>query len=66
MKTLYGHLASADVKRGRSVKRGDVLGKMGNTGRSTGTHLHYSVSVDGRYVDPQDYIWDRPFRALRL
>ena len=66
VKTLYGHLASAEVKRGRSIKRGDVLGKMGNTGRSTGTHLHYSVSVDGRYVDPQDYIWDRPFRALRL
>lgn len=66
VKTLYGHLATAEVRSGRHVKRGDVIGRMGNTGRSTGTHLHYSVSDAGRYVDPQDYIWDRPFRALTL
>jgi murein DD-endopeptidase MepM/ murein hydrolase activator NlpD len=66
MHTIYGHLASAAVKAGKRVKRGEVIGYMGNTGRSTGTHLHYSVSVGGKYVDPQDYIWDRPFKTLTL
>jgi murein DD-endopeptidase MepM/ murein hydrolase activator NlpD len=66
IKTLYGHLAAAKVESGARVKRGQVIGIMGNTGRSTGTHLHYSVSVDGKYVDPQDYIWDRPFHRLKL
>jgi len=66
IKTIYGHLASAAVKAGKKVKRGEVIGHMGNSGRSTGTHLHYSVSIDGRYVDPQDYIWDRPFKTLTL
>jgi len=66
IKTIFGHLASTAVKAGKRVKRGDVIGHMGNSGRSTGTHLHYSVSVDGRYVDPLDYIWDRPFTTLKL
>ncbi|MEW6487938.1 MAG: M23 family metallopeptidase [Thermodesulfobacteriota bacterium] len=66
VQTIYGHMASAAVKAGKRVKRGEVIGHMGNTGRSTGTHLHYSVSVGGKYVDPQDYIWDRPFRTLKL
>ncbi len=66
IKTLYGHMAALAVKTGQAVKRGDVLGYMGNSGRSTGTHVHYSVSVDGKYVDPQDYILDRPFRTLKL
>lgn len=66
IQTIFGHMASAKVKTGGRVKRGDVIGHMGNTGRSTGTHLHYSVTVSGKYVDPQDYIWDRPFKTLRL
>lgn len=66
VQTIYGHMASAAVKSGKRVKRGDVIGYMGNTGRSTGTHLHYSVRVGGKYVDPQDYIWDRPFKTLKL
>ncbi len=66
VKTLYGHLASLDVKRGQKVRRGDQIGLMGNTGRSTGTHLHYSVSVNGQYRDPLDFVWDRPFRTLKL
>ena len=66
IKTLYGHLESVAVKTGAKVKRGDVIGYMGNTGRSTGTHLHYSVAVNDKYVDPQDFIWDRPFRTLTL
>jgi murein DD-endopeptidase MepM/ murein hydrolase activator NlpD len=66
IKTLYGHLASAAVKKRQKVKRGDVIGYMGNTGRSTGTHLHYSVAVNGKYVHPLDFVWDRPFRTLKL
>ncbi|GAB4256838.1 MAG: M23 family metallopeptidase [Deferrisomatales bacterium] len=66
IKTLYGHLDSAAVERGQEVERGAVIGYMGNTGRSTGTHLHYGVSVDGKYVDPLDFVWDRPFRSLKL
>jgi murein DD-endopeptidase MepM/ murein hydrolase activator NlpD len=66
IKTLYGHLATVSVASGDRVKRGDRIGTMGNTGRSTGTHLHYSVSVAGKYVDPLDYIWDRPFHRLNL
>jgi murein DD-endopeptidase MepM/ murein hydrolase activator NlpD len=66
IRTIFGHLAAATVKAGRRIKRGEVIGFMGNSGRSTGTHLHYSVSVSGRYVDPLDYVWDRPFTTLRL
>lgn len=66
IKTLYGHLAVASVKTGQTVKRGDVIGIMGNTGRSTGTHLHYGILVDGKYVNPLDFVWDRPFKSLNL
>jgi len=64
--TVYGHMASAAVKRGQAVKRGDVIGYMGNTGRSTGTHLHYSVLRRKRFVNPINFIWDRFNNALAL
>jgi len=66
IKTLYGHLAVASVKAGQTIKRGDVIGIMGNTGRSTGTHLHYGVVVDGKYVNPLDFVWDRSLESLTL
>ena len=66
IKTLYGHLAAAAVKVGQTVKRGDVIGYMGNTGRSTGTHLHYGVLVDNKYVNPLDFVWNRPFKSFSL
>jgi len=56
--TTYGHLAKRLVKRGEKVSRGAEIAKMGNTGRSTGTHLHYAVIKDGRYLNPAEYIWD--------
>lgn len=56
--TRYGHLSQIDVKPGQRVKRGDVIGRVGNTGRSTGPHLHYEVRVDGQPVDPLAYILD--------
>lgn len=54
--SLYGHLKGAVVKTGDSVKRGDIIGYMGNSGRSTGPHLHYTVLKYGKDVNPLDYI----------
>jgi murein DD-endopeptidase MepM/ murein hydrolase activator NlpD len=56
--TRYGHLSRLDVRPGQRVKRGDVVGRVGNTGRSTGPHLHYEVRVDGEPVNPIAYILD--------
>ena len=54
--TLYAHLAKISVKVGQSVKRGDVLGAMGSTGRSTGTHLHFEIRTSGGNVNPLSYL----------
>ena len=54
--TRYGHLGKALKKRGDNVKRGDVIALMGNTGRSTGPHLHYEVHLNGVPVNPEKYI----------
>lgn len=56
--TRYGHMSRIDVRPGQRVKRGDVVGRVGNTGRSTGYHLHYEVRVDGAPVNPLAYILD--------
>ncbi len=58
MRTIYGHMDKLKVKTGQSVKRGEVLGWVGNTGLSTGPHLHYEVEVSGTAVDPLKYIID--------
>ena len=52
IQTRYGHLSRASVRAGDRVSRGDVIGYMGSTGRSTGSHLHYEVRIDGRAVNP--------------
>lgn len=54
--TLYGHLSQIDVKEGQKVKAGDVIGRVGSTGRSTGPHLHYEVIKDNRPVNPLDFL----------
>lgn len=54
--TLYAHLSEIRVKEGQTISRGDRIGDMGNTGRSTGNHLHYEVRVDGKPVNPMIYI----------
>lgn len=54
--TRYGHLSKIMVKSGQSVKRGDVIGKVGSTGRSTGPHLHYEVRNKGNARNPQPFM----------
>ena len=56
--TRYGHLSRIDVRAGAQIARGDRLGLVGTTGRSTGPHLHYEVVVDGKHVNPLEYILD--------
>jgi murein DD-endopeptidase MepM/ murein hydrolase activator NlpD len=53
--TLYGHLNSFNVKKGQKIKRGDVIGFVGNTGTSTAPHLHYEVHKKGKAVNPIHY-----------
>ena len=54
--TRYGHLSEIDVKVGQFVRIGEVIGKIGSTGRSTGPHLHYETRVNGEAVDPQKFL----------
>ncbi len=54
--TVYAHMSAARVKVGDRVARDDRIGDMGNTGRSTGTHLHYEVRLNGKPVNPMKYI----------
>lgn len=54
--TLYGHLDQTLVAPGQQIRRGDRVGLVGSTGRSTAPHLHYEVHVDGRTVNPLEYI----------
>lgn len=56
VETRYAHLSKINVRVGQRVSRGDRIGGMGNSGRSTGTHLHYEVRVGGNPVDPLTYI----------
>jgi len=53
---LYGHNARNLVKTGDKVKKGDVIARLGNSGRSTGPHLHYEIRVNGIAVDPRNYL----------
>ena len=54
--TRYGHNAELSVKIGQTVKKGQVIAKMGSTGRSTGPHVHFEVHKNGVRVDPMKFI----------
>ena len=55
VETRYAHLSAADVKPGTRVRAGEVLARSGNSGRSTGAHLHFEVRRDGQAVDPREF-----------
>ena len=54
--TRYGHLSRIDVENGQQVSRGQIVGKVGSTGRSTGPHLHYEVRINDEAVNPLQYL----------
>ena len=56
--SLYGHMNKIEVLEGSEVKRGQVIGTVGNTGYSAGPHLHYEVHKNGRHVNPIDYFYN--------
>lgn len=58
IRTVYGHLSHIAGKQGQKVERGALVGLTGNTGRSSGPHLHYEIQVRGRSVNPRAYLWD--------
>lgn len=55
--TLYAHLSKYNVKKGQKVKRGDIIGYVGSTGRSEGPHLHYEVHQNGKVVNPLNFYY---------
>jgi murein DD-endopeptidase MepM/ murein hydrolase activator NlpD len=56
LSTRYGHLSQIDVTVGQSIKIGQIIGRLGSTGRSTGPHLHYETRINGEAVDPQKFL----------
>ncbi len=64
--TLYAHMSrfAANLTPGMRVHKGDIIGYVGSTGRSTGPHLHFSVIIDGQFVDPAPYVSENGGRSL--
>ena len=58
VKTVYGHLSKIDAVVGQQLQAGASIGLTGNTGRSSGPHLHYEIVVQGQPVNPRAYLWD--------
>jgi murein DD-endopeptidase MepM/ murein hydrolase activator NlpD len=54
--TIYAHLQQSSVIEGQRIRRGDLIGYMGTSGRSTGPHLHYEIRKNNRTVNPMEYI----------
>ena len=58
MLTRYGHIKKLLKSKGDRVKRGEIIALVGNTGRSTGPHVHYEVKLNGKNINPKDYFVD--------
>ena len=56
LSTRYGHLSQIEVNVGDKVRIGQIVGRLGSTGRSTGPHVHYETRIDGEAVDPQKFL----------
>ncbi|HET8855729.1 MAG TPA: M23 family metallopeptidase, partial [Salinimicrobium sp.] len=56
-KTLYGHLYKYNVRDGQKVERGDIIGYVGSTGRSQGSHVHYEIFKDGKRINPLNFYY---------
>jgi murein DD-endopeptidase MepM/ murein hydrolase activator NlpD len=56
--TLYGHMVRIKARKGQRVKRGEVIGWVGSTGKSTGPHCHYEVAINGHEVDPVYFFYN--------
>jgi murein DD-endopeptidase MepM/ murein hydrolase activator NlpD len=58
LRSLYGHLQETRVKHGDRVEPGQLIALSGNTGRTSGPHLHYEIQLRGQPVDPRQYLWE--------
>jgi len=66
IQTRYGHMSRLNVYAGQAVHKGDLIGYVGTTGRSTGPHLHYEVRIAGTAVNPMPYLQDGAFKPATL
>lgn len=64
--TRYAHASALTVEKNAKVRRGDIVAVVGSTGRSTGPHLHYEVIIDGKQVDPKNFLLDMPTDYIHL
>jgi hypothetical protein len=64
--SLYAHQSRIRVKRGQKVKKGQIIGYVGSTGRSTGPHLHFGLKKNGRWVDPMKYLRKKSIKTSIL
>ena len=65
IETRYGHMSRLNVAPGQEVRKGDIIGYIGSTGRSTGPHLHYEVRIAGQAVDPTPYMREEQVELAR-
>jgi murein DD-endopeptidase MepM/ murein hydrolase activator NlpD len=63
--SMYFHLKEVDVKKGQSVKKGEVIGKVGATGRATGPHLHWGIRLNGARINPVSMVGLQPINAVQ-
>ena len=66
IETRYGHMSRLNVYAGEQVHKGDLIGYVGTTGRSTGPHLHYEVRIEGVAVNPMPYLQNGAFKPATL